>query len=276
MAGRDGTPIKLRRDKVRVAKLDTDGHIAKRDYERKLGTLQTKMRAILQAYLFSDDQGVVVFEGVDAAGKGGAIRRLTGVLDPRAYKVWPIGAPNEIERQQHYLSRFWSRLPPHGTIAIFDRSWYGRVLVERVEGHTEKRDWRRAYNEINEFEHMLIDDGMKLVKIFLHISQKEQLKRFEQRVRDPLKRWKLTYDDVRNRLQWDAYEDAINEMIARTSTVAAPWHVVATDNKRRARIDTLTHITDVLSKGVDLKPRPLAPKLRDALENAFGIDIDQD
>lgn len=276
MAGRDGTPIRLRRDKVRVEKLDTDGHISKRDYERKLDKLQTKMRAILQAYLASDDRGVVVFEGVDAAGKGGAIRRLTAVLDPRAYKVWPIGAPNEIERQQHYLTRFWSRLPPHGTIAIFDRSWYGRVLVERVEGLTEKRDWRRAYNEINEFENMLIDDGMKLVKIFLHISQKEQLKRFEQRMRDPLKRWKLTYDDVRNRLQWDAYEDAIDEMIARTSTVAAPWHVVATDNKRRARIDTLTHITDVLAQGVDLKPRPLAPKLRDALENAFGIDIDQD
>lgn len=276
MAARGGTPIRLRRDKVRVEKLDTDGHISKRDYERKLDKLQTKMRAILQAYLASDDRGVVVFEGVDAAGKGGAIRRLTAVLDPRAYKVWPIGAPNEIERQQHYLTRFWSRLPPHGSMAIFDRSWYGRVLVERVEGFTEKRDWRRAYNEINEFEHMLIDDGMKLVKIFLHISQKEQLKRFEQRVHDPLKRWKLTYDDVRNRLQWDAYEDAIDEMIARTSTAAAPWHVVSTDNKRRARIDTLTHITDVLSRGVDLKPRPLAPKLRDALENAFGIDIDQD
>lgn len=276
MAARGGTPIKLRRDKVRVAHLDTDGHISKRDYERKLAKLQTKMRAILQAYLFSDDQGVVVFEGVDAAGKGGSIRRLTAVLDPRAYKVWPIGAPNEIERQQHYLTRFWSRLPPHGTVAIFDRSWYGRVLVERVEGFTAKREWRRAYNEINEFEHMLLDDGVKLVKIFLHISQKEQLKRFEQRVRDPLKRWKLTYDDVRNRLQWDAYEDAIDEMIERTSTVAAPWHVVATDNKRRARIDTLTHITEVLSKGVDLKPRPLAPKLRDALEDSFGIEFDQD
>jgi len=276
MAGRDGTPIKLRRDKVHVARLQTDGHISKRDYERKLDKLETKMRAILQAYLFSGDRGVVVFEGVDAAGKGGSIRRLTTVLDPRAYKVWPIGAPNEIERQQHYLTRFWSRLPTNGTMAIFDRSWYGRVLVERVEGFAEKREWRRAYNEINEFEHMLLDDGIKLVKIFLHISQEEQLKRFKDRVRDPLKRWKLTYDDVRNRLQWDAYEDAIDEMIERTSTVAAPWHVVATDNKRRARIDTLTHITDVLSEGVDLKPRPLAPKLRVALESYFGVEIDQD
>jgi polyphosphate kinase 2 (PPK2 family) len=276
MAARGGTTIKLRHDKVRVAKLETDGHISKREYERKLDKLGIKMREILQAYLFSGDRGVVVFEGVDAAGKGGSIRRLTTVLDPRAYKVWPIGPPNEIERQQHYLTRFWSRLPPHGTMAVFDRSWYGRVLVERVEGYAEKREWRRAYNEINEFEHMLLDDGVKLVKIFLHISQKEQLKRFEQRVRDPLKRWKLTYDDIRNRLQWEAYEEAIDEMIERTSTVAAPWHVVATDNKRRARIETLTHITNVLSKGVDLKPRPLAPKLRDALEDAFGIGFDQD
>jgi len=276
MAKRAETPIRLRHDKIRVAKLDTDGHIAKRDYERRLHKLGVQMREILQAYLFSCDRGIVVFEGVDAAGKGGAIRRLTTVLDPRAYKVWPIGAPNEIERQQHYLSRFWNRLPTHGTIAIFDRSWYGRVLVERVEGLAEKREWQRAYNEINEFEHMLIDDGMKLVKIFLHISQDEQLKRFEERVRNPLKRWKFTFDDIRNRRQWGAYEEAIDEMIERTSTVAAPWHVISTDNKRQARIDALSHITGVLSEGVDLKPRPLAPKLREALEDAFGIEVDED
>jgi polyphosphate kinase 2 (PPK2 family) len=276
MATRGATPIKLRREKIRVGKLDTDGHISKRDYEKKLDKLQTKMRAILQAYMFSGDRGIVVFEGVDAAGKGGAIRRLTSVLDPRAYKVWPIGAPNEIERQQHYLTRFWSRLPPHGSMAIFDRSWYGRVLVERVEGFAEKREWHRAYDEINEFEHMLVDDGVKFVKIFLHISQDEQLERFKDRIDDPLKRWKLTYDDIRNRRQWDAYEQAIDEMIERTSTVAAPWHVVSTDNKRRGRVDTLTYITDILSEGVDLKPHPVAPKLREALENYFDIEIDQD
>jgi len=276
MAARDGTRIKLRHDKIHVAKLETDGHISKRDYERRLQKLQHKMQQILQAYLFSDDRGVVVFEGVDAAGKGGTIRRLTSVLDPRAYKVWPISAPNEIERQQHYLARFWDRLPPHGMMAVFDRSWYGRVLVERVESFATKPEWRRAYNEINEFEHMLIDDGMKIVKLFLHISSQEQFKRLESRARDPLRRWKLTYDDVRNRRQWSAYEEAIDEMIERTSTVAAPWRVVSTDNKRRARIDALTHITDVLSNGVDLKPRPLAPKLRDALEMSFGIKADQD
>jgi len=276
MAKRAETPIKLRHDKIRVAELDTDGHIAKDDYEHKLHKLGVRMREILQAYLFTNDRGVVVFEGVDAAGKGGAIRRLTTVLDPRAYKVWPIGAPNEIERQQHYLARFWNRLPLPGQIAIFDRSWYGRVLVERVEGFAKEKEWRRAYNEINEFEHMLVDDGVKLVKIYLHISQEEQLRRFEDRVRDPLKRWNFTFDDIRNRRKWDAYETAIDEMIERTSTVAAPWTVIATDNKRRARIDTLTRITDILSDGVDLRPRPLAPKLRVAIEDAFGIDFEED
>jgi polyphosphate kinase 2 (PPK2 family) len=276
MAKRAETSIRLRHDEIRVAKLDTDGHIAKRDYERKLDKLGVKMRAILQAYMHTGDRGVVVFEGVDAAGKGGAIRRLTSVLDPRAYKVWPIGAPNEIERQQHYLARFWNRLPTSGTIAIFDRSWYGRVLVERVEGFAEEREWRRAYNEINEFEHMLVDDGVKLVKIYLHISQDEQLERFEARVRDPLKRWKFTYDDIRNRRKWDAYEAAIDDMIEQTSTKAVPWTVIATDNKRRARIDALTRITSVLSKGVDLRPRPLAPELVVAIEDAFGIEFDED
>jgi len=276
MAKRAETPIQLRHDKIHVAKLSTDGHIAKRAYEHKLDKLGVRMREILQAYLFTSDRGVVVFEGVDAAGKGGAIRRLTTVLDPRAYKVWPIGAPNEIERQQHYLARFWNRLPLPGQIAIFDRSWYGRVLVERVEGFAKEKEWRRAYNEINEFENMLIDDGMKLVKIYLHISQDEQLKRFEERVHDPLKRWKFTFDDIRNRRKWSAYEEAIDEMIERTSTVAAPWNVIATDNKRRARVDTLTRITDVLSDGVDLRPRPLAPNLRVAIEDAFGIEFDED
>jgi polyphosphate kinase 2 (PPK2 family) len=271
---RSGTPIKLRHDKIRVAKLDTDGSISKRDYEHELDRLEVKMREILQAYLFTGDRGVIVLEGVDAAGKGGTIRRMTSVLDPRAYKVWPIGAPNEVERQQHYLSRFWGRLPTTGTMAIFDRSWYGRVLVERVEGLATKAQWQRAYDEINEFEHMLIDDGMKLAKIFLHISQEEQLKRFEERVRDPLKRWKFTFDDLRNRRQCDAYEAAIDEMIDRTSTEGAPWRVIATDNKRRARVEALTHITDVLSAGVDLKPRPLAPQLREAMEKSLGIKLD--
>jgi len=269
-----GTPIKLRHDKIRIAALDTDGHIAKRDYERDLDKLEVKMRAILQAYLFTGDRGIVVFEGVDAAGKGGVIRRLTAVLDPRAYKVWPIGAPNEVERQQHYLARFWTRLPSRGTAAIFDRSWYGRVLVERVEGLARDDEWRRAYTEINEFEHMLIDDGTKVAKLFLHISKEEQMRRLEERARDPLKRWKLTYDDIRNRSNWDAYEQAIDEMIARTSTETVPWHVIATDNKRRARIDALTCITDCLSAGVDLKPRPLSPELQKALERSLGIKCD--
>ncbi len=268
------TSIKLRRDKIKVASLDTDGRITKAVYEKKLAVLQQRMLTILQAYMHTGDRAVVVFEGVDAAGKGGTIRRLTSVLDPRAYKVWPIGAPNEVERRQHYLTRFWGRLPERGRLAVFDRSWYGRVLVERVEHFATKAEWRRAYAEINEFEHMLINDGVRLVKIFLHISSDEQLKRFKHRVNDPLKRWKLTFEDVRNREKWDFYETAIDEMVAKTSTVEAPWHVIATNNKKRARIDALSLITERMAAGVDLKPHPLDPELQAAAEEVLGLTFD--
>lgn len=268
----NGTAIKLRRDKIRIGKLDTGGRLGRKAHDQKIARLQHRMRRILQAYMFTGDRGVVVFEGVDAAGKGGAIRRLTSVLDPRAYKVWPIDPPNEIERKQHYLTRFWSRLPAHGMLAVFDRSWYGRVLVERVEGLADRSEWRRAFTEINEFEHMLIDDGVRVVKIFLHISEDEQLKRFEDRIQDPLKRWKLTFDDIRNRERWDDYESAIDDMIARTSTVAAPWRVISTNNKKLARVQALTCITDRLADGVDLRPRSLDPSLRKAVREALGTD----
>jgi polyphosphate kinase 2 (PPK2 family) len=268
------TAIKLRRDKISVAALDTDSRIGKAAYEKKLAALQQRMQTILQAYLHTGDRAVVVFEGVDAAGKGGTIRRLTSVLDPRAYKVWPIGAPNEVERKQHYLTRFWGRLPESGRLAVFDRSWYGRVLVERVERFATKAEWGRAYAEINEFEHMLINDGVRLVKIFLHVPPDEQLARFKQRVSDPLKRWKLTFEDVRNREKWDFYEMAIDEMIAKTSTVNAPWHVIATNHKKRARIEALSLITEQMAAGVDLKPRPLDPELQAAAEETLGLNFD--
>ena len=265
--------IKLRHDDVRVADLETDGHkIQWEEYQEQLDALQLKMQKIMRAYLFTGDRAVIVFEGVDAAGKGGTIRRLTSVLDPRAYKVWPIGAPNEIERAQHYLTRFWSRLPPPGLLAIFDRSWYGRVLVERVEGFATKKEWHRAYREINEFEQMLIEDGVRLIKIFLHISAEEQLERFRQRAHDPMKRWKLTLEDVRNRDKWDVYEAAIDDMIEKTSTMAAPWRVIATNHKKLARIQALTEIADRLADGVDLKPRPMSDSVRKALQESLGID----
>lgn len=266
--------IKLRGDKIRVGRLDTSGRIRDRDYHRKMEKLQRQMQRIAHAYLFTGERGVIVFEGVDAAGKGGTIRRLTSVLDPRAYKVWPIGPPNEVERQQHYLSRFWSRLPARRTLAIFDRSWYGRVLVERVEGLATKSEWRRAYDEINEFEHILVNDGVRIAKIFIHISADEQLKRFGERIHDPMKRWKLTFDDIRNRENWTAYESAIDEMIRRTSTKMAPWHVIATNHKRLARIEAMTAITERLAEGMDLSERPLDPKLRRAVQDMLGLDVD--
>ena len=266
--------IKLRRDKIRVGALDTGGRISRRDYDRKLAKLQRRMQQITRAYLYTQERGVIVFEGVDAAGKGGTIRRLTTVLDPRAYKVWPIGAPNEVERRQHYLSRFWSRLPPRGTLAIFDRSWYGRVLVERVEGLASKSEWRRAYDEINEFEHILVNDGVRIAKVFIHISPDEQLKRFEERITDPMKRWKLTFDDIRNRENWSAYETAIDDMIRRTSTTMAPWHVIATNHKRLARIQALTAIVERLCEGIDLSERPLNSELRHAVQGMLDLKPD--
>jgi polyphosphate kinase 2 (PPK2 family) len=270
-----GNRPKLRRDDIRMGALDTGGTMKRAAYERRLAKLQQRMLEIHHAYLHTGDRAVIVFEGVDAAGKGGTIRRLTRGLDPRAYKVWPIGAPNEIERRQHYLSRFWSRLPEPGMIAVFDRSWYGRVLVERVEGLAAKTDWRRAYREINDFEHMLVDDGVRVVKLFLHISPAEPLKRFEERLRHPLKRWKFTVDDIRNRTRWDDYEKAIDDMIAETSTDAAPWRVIPTDSKRLARIEAMTQVTETLAAGVDLRPRPLDAELVEKAQDLLGLDLSE-
>ncbi|MBI3706851.1 MAG: polyphosphate kinase, partial [Proteobacteria bacterium] len=165
--------------KIRLKRLDKDTSLVDKDaYERRLETLQMKMLSIQQAYFHERRRGIVVVEGWDAAGKGGMIRRLTEKLDPRGIRVWPIGAPEPSEQGRHYLYRFWARLPEPGTLVVFDRSWYGRVLVERVEGFAPKAAWRRAYEEINEFERWLIDDGVRLVKVFLHITAAEQVRRF--------------------------------------------------------------------------------------------------
>lgn len=182
---------------------------------------------------------VLAVEGFDGAGKGGVIRRLTERLDPRGFAVHPIAAPSEDERTRHYLYRFWTKLPRAGTMAIFDRSWYGRVLVERVEGFAKKDEWKRAYDEINSFEKMLTDDGIPVIKIFLGISKDEQKERFEDRLRDPYKQWKLTRDDLRNRKRWDDYVEAVDDMFSKTHTKNAPWHLVPADDKRYARIQSL-------------------------------------
>ncbi|MCK6438572.1 MAG: UDP-galactose-lipid carrier transferase [Planctomycetes bacterium] len=218
----------------------------KDDYKTRLKTLQLQLLKI-QRYLYQQQRkAIIVFEGWDAAGKGGSIRRLVERLDPRGYAVHPIGAPNAEERSRHYLHRFWTRLPQPGSLGIFDRSWYGRVLVERVEGLCAEEAWRRAYDEINAFERMLVDDGTPIVKLFLHISKREQLKRFRERENDPFKDWKITKDDWNNRKHWTAYETAIDDMFARTSTREVPWHVIPSEHKWFGRVEALSTIVDHL------------------------------
>ena len=254
---------------VRLSDVDLSKKLSREDYEKKLEAVQERLRRIQQAYLLTSHNAVIVFEGWDAAGKGGTIRRMSAVLDPRGFKVWPIGEPRRYHLERHYLLRFWERLPPQGAISVFDRSWYGRVLVERVEGFAKKEAWRRAYDEINEFENLLIDDGTRVVKIFLHIDADEQLRRFEDRLRDPMKRWKLSYEDFRNRKKWKAYEEATNDMLARTSTGNAPWYVIPANDKKYARIEALSLIAKRLGHGVDLGPRPLNGDVRQEAAKLF-------
>ncbi len=256
----------------RLADLDMKAHryADKGAYQKELEKLQEKILHVQQAYWHGKRRAVIVFEGWDAAGKGGAIRRLTENLDPRGAHVWPIAAPTAAEQGRHYLWRFWQRLPEPGTFAIFDRSWYGRVLVERVEGFAKPNEWRRAYDEINEFERLLADDGVRIIKLFLHLSPEEQLDRFKERLNNPYKRWKLTAEDLRNRDRRPAYEEAIDEMFARTSTDQAPWVAVPADAKWHARVAVLRHVVDALAAGVDVTPPPLDPAVKKAMEKLLG------
>jgi polyphosphate kinase 2 (PPK2 family) len=249
--------------RIRLKDLDMDARLEDEvEYERRLGQLQKKMLSIQQTYFHEGRRGIVAVEGWDAAGKGGMIRRLTEKLDPRGFKVWPIGPPEPSEQGRHYLYRFWTRLPEPGTLAVFDRSWYGRVLVERVDKLVPREAWKRAYSEINGFERMLIDDGVCLVKIFMHITRAEQLRRFAARLEDPYKRWKLRESDIRVHLQWNEYRRAMEDMFDETSTKFAPWHPIAANQKWYARIAAITQITDQFSRGVDLRPPPIDPKVR--------------
>lgn len=250
----------------RLADADLSRKLAdKETYERKLRKLQLRMLQIQQAYLRQGRRAVVVLEGWDAAGKGSLIRRLSERLDPRYCKVWPIGMPSEQERRTHYLARFWQRLPERGSLAVFDRSWYGRILVERVEALASRAEWRRAYGEINAFERMLADDGIRVVKIFLHISPEEQLTRFEERLSVPYKRWKLTAEDLRNRARWRDYVRAVDAMFERTSTTDAPWHLVPAEFKWYGRIKAMKIIAERLAQGVDLAPPAADPAIAGAI-----------
>jgi len=251
----------------RLDALDMDRRLGRRRYKIKLARLRKRLSQIQQAYMIEGRSGVLVFEGWDAAGKGGAIRRISAAMDPRGFKVWPIGAPRPYYRDRHFLARFMERLPPSGGIAAFDRSWYGRVLVERVEGLTPERRWRAAYREIRDFERMITDDGTPIVKLFFHITPEEQLARFEARLRDPMKRWKLTCEDFRNRRRRDDYARAMTEMFERTHTDHAPWHLIPADNKKYARIRAMTVIARTLGHGVAREPPPLSDAvLAEAME----------
>lgn len=260
------------RPRACLADVDLSRALDEERYEKELGRLQLALREVQLAYRRTGRRALIVFEGWDAAGKGGTIRRMGAVLDPRGLKVWPIAAPTPEEKGRHYLYRFWRRLPEVGTLALFDRSWYGRVLVERVEGMATPAEWKRAYDEIRSFEAMQVADGARIVKLFLHISAEEQLRRFQERVSDPLKRWKMTMDDVRSYGKRRAYQRAIEEMLARTSSPRAPWRVVPAENKHYGRIASLATIVSVLSAKVDLKPEGLTPELATAIRR-LGLDV---
>ena len=228
--------------------VDLTLHIDRDDYQKEVKPLQNRLH-LLAFQVYQQKRPVIIaFEGWDAAGKGGAIKRLTERIDPRGYVVQPIAAPAGDDKERHYLYRFWRRLPEAGQIAIFDRSWYGRVLVERVEHFCKDDDWMRAYSEINEFERQLVDFGAIVFKFWLHISPEEQLKRFEERQDTPYKSWKLTSEDWRNRAKWDEYHAAADDMILKTSTPRAPWTVVEANDKYYARIKVLRTVVSKLTK----------------------------
>ncbi len=218
----------------------------KKEYEQQLEALQEKLFELQVRYFMEKRRAVIVFEGWDAAGKGGAIKRLTALMDPRGYKVWPIAAPKDAEARHHYLWRFSTRMPEAGELCIFDRSWYGRVLVERIEGYCPKDAWQRAYDEINAYERMQTDDGVLLLKFFLHIDKEEQLARFKAREKDPIKNFKIGPDDWHNRKRRPDYEEAVQDMFDRTHRPDAPWHVVPANDKKLARITVLQTCIEAL------------------------------
>jgi polyphosphate kinase 2 (PPK2 family) len=244
-------PTLPRVDNLHILKsLDLAQSLDKADYEQKLEAWQGRLNVLTRDPRFQKISVVAVFEGNDAAGKGGSIRRLTGALDARMYKVIPTAAPSDEEKAQPYLWRFWRHIPRRGRLTIFDRSWYGRVLVERVEGFCSEYDWLRAYNEINEFEAQLADYDIVVVKFWLSISKEEQLKRFEEREKTGFKRYKITDEDWRNRDRWNDYEQAVCDMVDRTSSELAPWTLVAANDKYHARIHVLKTLCERIEAGL--------------------------
>ena len=251
------------------AGLDLGLKLTPRQEEVRLAAAQDRLlqlRLTLGGQIGKDPQlgppVCVVFEGWDASGKGGAIKRLVAPLDPRHVRVSQFGAPTYDEKRHHFLWRFWPKLPGWGGMAVLDRSWYGRVLVERVEGFATEEQWRRAYREIVDFERTLADEGMIIVKFWMHLSPDEQLKRFKARERDPLKAWKLTAEDWRNREKWPQYQAAVEEMLARTDHARAPWVLVEAEDKRWARVKVAESVVAAIETGMAARdlPVPTAPR----------------
>jgi polyphosphate kinase 2 (PPK2 family) len=255
----------------RLAKIDLDRRLANEpSYLQRMRKLQIAMLELEEIYRVERRRGIIVLEGWDASGKSGAIHRLVERLDPRWVQVCPIGRPSPDEQGRHYLWRFWQRLPTPGQIVIFDRSWYGRVLVERVEGLAQPKEWRRAYDEINAFEKMLVDDGIRLVKLFLHISDEEQLRRFHERIMTPTKHWKINAEDIRNRMHRRDYLAALDDMFAFTSADPAPWHVVPAEYKWFARVAVARTVVKGLGKGIALGPPALDPEVFAVASEVMG------
>ncbi|MDX8358663.1 polyphosphate kinase 2 family protein [Sphingopyxis terrae] len=240
------------------------------DYAKDLAALQARLENVQAAHITHGQRSIIMLEGWDAAGKGGIIQRLTAQLDPRYFEVWPIGAPTDEEKARHFLWRFWTRLPGNCDISIFDRSWYGRVLVERVEGFATEAEWRKGYDEINEFEAQLTGSRTNLVKLFVHVTQVEQDKRLADRLDDPWKRWKTGADDYRNRAHRGAYLDAMHDMFAQTDTRWAPWKVIDGNNKKAARIAALSHVAATLEAAVPMTPPDRDPAVVKLAQKAFG------
>jgi polyphosphate kinase 2 (PPK2 family) len=248
----------------RLAGLDLSPRISKEEYEERLYTAQRRLLALrlqLGGLLEGGSLGpgvLVVMEGSDAGGKGGAIKRIVEPLDPRHYRVSAFAKPTFEEKSKHFLWRFWKEVPGLGNMALFDRSWYGRVLVERVEGYATEQQWKRAYDEIVQFERNLVLEGVIIVKFWLQISPDEQLRRFEKRQHDPLRRWKLTDEDWRNRDKIDLYDVAVEDMLTRTDHELAPWHVVSGEQKRWARVTVLETLVRRIEEGLAGYETPIA------------------
>ena len=230
-----------------------DKVLTKEEYDKELDRLQEELSGLHNILYRKKIPVIIAYEGWDAAGKGGNIKRITSALDPRGYEVHPIASPEPHEKARHFLWRFWNRLPKDGHIAIFDRTWYGRVMVERLEGFCSENDWQRAYNEINEFEKELADWGAVVIKFWVQIDNQTQLQRFTDRQNTPEKQWKITDEDWRNREKWDQYEAAIDEMLQKTNTSYAPWYILESDDKKYAHIKALQIVVDSIRKACEEK-----------------------